>query len=511
MNPVLVIGATGYVGARLVLRLRERGYSVRAAGRSVEKLRLRPFAADPGVELVETDVLDLGSLRRACAGCSAAYYLVHSMDPGQRDFSATDREGAENMAQAGGREGLSRILYLGGMVEPGTGMSKHLRSRAEVADILASGPVPVTTLRAAMVIGAGSGSFEILRYLVDRLPVMITPRWVGTESQPIAIQNVLDYLVGCLEIPATVGQTYDIGSHEVVTYRRMMELYAEEVYLPKRRIVPVPVLTPRLSSYWIDLITPAPASLARPLAEGLSSRLLCQDDRIRNLVPVDLLDCRSAIRAAIRRSRWDDTEAEDAAQAGGFPEAEILPGDPAWAGGTIYSVHYRVALAATPEEVWRPVARIGGKTGWYYGDVLWKLRGILDRLAGGAGMRKGRREDEDLSPGDPIDFWRVAAVEPRRLLRLVAEMKLPGCATLAFRVRQESDRITWLHQISVFVPRGLAGILYWRAVDPLHRFVFSGMLGGIARATNKTLIAGPERVVPGTGSRRQWTSRELPP
>jgi uncharacterized protein YbjT (DUF2867 family) len=510
MNPVLVIGATGYVGARLVLRLREQGYSVRAAGRSTDKLRLRPFAADPGVELVETDVLDLGSLRRACAGCSAAYYLVHSMDTGQRDFSATDREGAENMARAAGREGLSRILYLGGMVEPGTGMSEHLRSRAEVADILASGPVPVTTLRAAMVIGAGSGSFEILRYLVDRLPVMITPRWVGTESQPIAIRNVLDYLVGCLEIPATVGQTYDIGSHEVVTYRRMMELYAEEAYLPKRRIVPVPVLTPRLSSYWIDLITPAPASLARPLAEGLSSRLLCQDDRIRSLIPVDLLDCRSAIRAAIRRSRWDDTDAEDVAQAGGFPEAETLPGDPAWAGGTIYSVHYRVALAATPEEVWRPVARIGGKTGWYSSDVLWKIRGILDRLAGGAGMRKGRREDEDLSPGDPIDFWRVAAVEPCRLLRLVAEMKLPGCATLAFRIRKESDRITWLHQISVFVPRGLAGILYWRAVDPLHRFVFSGMLEGIARATNKTLIAGPERVHAETGSRRQWISREMP-
>lgn len=501
MNPILVIGATGYVGARLVLRLREKGYSVRAAGRSVGKLRLRPFAADAGVELVETDVLDLGSLRRACTGCSAAYYLVHSMDPGQRDFSATDREGAENMARAAEMEGLSRILYLGGMVEPGAGMSEHLRSRAEVADILASGPVPVTTLRAAMIIGAGSGSFEILRYLVDRLPVMITPRWVGTESQPIAIRNVLDYLVGCLEIPATLGQTYDIGSHEVVTYRRMMELYAEEARLPKRRIVPVPVLTPRLSSYWIDLITPVPASLARPLAEGLSSRLLCLDDRIRSLIPVNLMDCRSAIRSAIRHSWRDDTDRDDVAHASTFPEAGTLPGDPAWAGGTIYGAHHRVALAATPEEVWRPVVRIGGNTGWYYGNGLWKLRGILDRLAGGAGMRKGRREDEDLSPGDPIDFFRVAAVEPRRILRLVAEMKMPGCATLEFRIDPESDRITWLHQISAFVPRGLAGILYWRAVDPLHRLVFSRMLEGIARATNKTLLAGPERVYPGTGFR----------
>ncbi len=510
MTPVLVIGASGYVGARLVLRLRERGYPVRAAGRSAAKLRLRPFASDPGVELAETDVLDPGSLRRACAGCSAAYYLVHSMDPGQRDFSATDREGAENMARAAGAEGLSRILYLGGMGDPGAGMSEHLRSRAEVAEILASGPVPVTTLRAAMIIGAGSGSFEILRYLVDRLPVMITPRWVGTESQPIAIKNVLDYLSGCLGVPATAGRTYDIGSHEVVTYRRMMEIYAEEASLPNRRIVPVPVLTPRLSSYWIDLITPAPASLARPLAEGLSSKLLCRDDRIRGLIPVDLLDCRSAIRAAVRDDRRENADWDGAVRAGGYPEAGTLPGDPAWAGGTCYRVHHRVALEATPEEVWRPLARIGGRTGWYYGDGLWKLRGMLDRLAGGAGMRQGRRDAENLVPGDAVDFWRVAAVDAPRLLRLVAEMRLPGCATLEFRIRAEGDRITWLHQVSGFVPRGLAGILYWRAVDPLHRLVFAGMLEGTARATKRTVIEGPERVPPGTDTRRPSSSRELP-
>lgn len=510
MKPVLVLGATGYVGARLVPRLRAKGYPVRAAGRSAGKLRLRPFAADQGVELVEADVRDLGSLRRACAGCSAAYYLVHSMDPGQRDFSAADREGADNMARAAEREGLSRILYLGGLVEPGAGMSEHLRSRAEVADILASGSIPVTTLRAAMIIGAGSGSFEILRYLVDRLPVMITPSWVGTESQPIAVQNVLDYLVGCLAVPETAGQTYDIGVPEVVTYRRLMELYAEEARLPKRRIVPVPVLTPWLSSYWIDLITPVPASLARPLAEGLSSRLLCLDDRIRSLIPVELIDCRSAIGAAIRHSRWEFAGADGSAPDGGFPEAGTLPGDPAWAGGTMYTDHHRIALAATPEEVWSPVARIGGRTGWYYGDWLWKVRGILDRLVGGVGIRRGRRKDEELLPGDPVDFWRVAAVEPCRRLRMVAEMKLPGCATLEFRVQKESDRITWLHQISVFVPRGLAGILYWRAVDPFHHFVFSGMLEGIARETKKTVIAGPEHVSPGTVPARRGFRQELP-
>jgi uncharacterized protein YbjT (DUF2867 family) len=336
MNSVLVIGATGYVGARLVARLRARGYPVRAAGRSREKLRIRPFSRDPGVALAACDVLDPPSVRSACAGCAAAYYLVHSMDPGQRDFSLADREGARNMARAAEIEDVGRIIYLGGMGEPGAGMSKHLRSRIEVGEILAEGKVPVTTLRAAMIIGGGSGSFEILRYLVERLPVMITPRWVRSESQPIAIRNVLDYLVGALEAPATAGGTFDIGGPEVTTYRRLMDICAEEAGLRKRWIVPVPVLTPRLSAYWIDLVTPAPASLARPLAEGLSSRLVCGDDRIRRLVPAELLDCRSAIRAAIAGSRpfaggpGGAGETGEREEGQDVDEAQALPGDPEW-------------------------------------------------------------------------------------------------------------------------------------------------------------------------------------
>jgi uncharacterized protein YbjT (DUF2867 family) len=461
------------------------------------KLRLRPFASDPGVELVEADVRDPASLGRACSGCRAAYYLVHSMDSTQRDFSVADRVASGNMARAAEKEGVSRILYLGGLVEPDAGMSEHLRSRAEVAEILASGSVPVTTLRAAMIIGSGSGSFEILRYLVDRLPVMITPRWVRTESQPIAIRNVLDYLVGCLEVPATAGRTYDIGGPEVATYRRLMDIYAEEASIPKRRILPVPFLTPRLSSYWIDLVTPAPASLARPLAEGLSSRLLCLEDRIRRVIPVELLDCRSAIRASIRHSRWNFFEDADPERGGDPPEEGTLPGDPEWVGGTLYVDHQRIALNATPEEVWRPVVRIGGRTGWYYADWLWSLRGLIDRMAGGTGMRRGTDRGDELHPRDPIDFWRVAFIEPNRLLSLVAEMKLPGCATLEFRIRPGGEGITWLHQISRFVPRGLAGVLYWHAVSPLHHLVFSGMLKGIARETKATVAAGPERVEPG--------------
>lgn len=332
MKPVLVIGASGYVGARLVARLLCRGVPVRAAGRSRQKLLARPFAKDPCAQLATCDVLDLLSLRAACAGCSAVYYLVHSMDPGQTDFSHADREGARNMAQAAELEDVDRIIYLGGLGDLGEGISEHLASRIEVGEILAGGKVPVTILRAAMILGGGSGSYEILRHLVHRLPVMITPRWVGTQSQPIAIRNVLDYLVGVLEVPATQGRTFDIGGPEVITYRRLMELYAEEAGLRKPWIIPVPVLSPRLSSYWIDLVTPAPASLARPLAEGLRSRMVCVDDRIRRLVPVELLDCRSAIRATIPGRRARSAEMGETEEYGGQDEAKIIPGDPAWAG-----------------------------------------------------------------------------------------------------------------------------------------------------------------------------------
>jgi len=490
MKPILVIGATGYVGARLVARLRSMGFPIRAAGRSLEKLRLRPFARDDGVELIDADVLDAESLQRACTGCESAYYLVHSMVPGQKDFSTADRDGAMNMAQAAEAGGLSRIIYLGGLIEPGGGMSEHLRSRAEVGEILASRKVPVTILRAAMVIGAGSGSFEILRYLVDRLPIMLTPRWVGTESQPISIRNVLDYLVGCLAVPETAGEVYDVGGPDIVTYRQMMRLYAAEAGLPARWIVPVPVLTPRLSSYWIHLITPIPAFLAMPLAKGLSSRLVCRDDRVRKRIPVDLLDCRSAIREALRSGRWEYGGLEEGAAH--FPEAGTLPGDPAWAGGTVYTDHHAITLQARPDEVWDPVIRIGGRRGWYHADRLWSLRGLLDRLAGGPGLRKGRRDERELAPGDPLDFWRVGAVDPIRRLQLVAEMKLPGCATLEFRIEQDRIGVTRLHQISTFAPKGLVGVLYWKAVDPLHHRIFTGMLEGIARRTGKRILSGPE-------------------
>ena len=347
---ILVTGATGYVGARLVTRLLDKGYRVRATGRTLERLRKRPWANHPDVELFPADMIDPASIARACEGCAAAYYLVHSMEPGKGGFEEKDREGARTMARAAAESGLSRLIYLGGLGEENPALSRHLRSRAEVAEILAAGTTPATILRAAMILGAGSASFEILRYLVDRLPAMITPKWVRTECQPIGIRNVLDYLVGCLETPETAGGTFDIGGPEVLTYLDLMRVYARETGLPPRLVIPVPVLTPRLSSYWIHLVTPVHAEIARPLAEGLSNRVVCGDSRIRDLIPVNLSTCREAIRATLgpRNFRF----LEDDPPPGRLPwETYRYPGDPPWAGGTFYHHSQRLSVRAMPAEV----------------------------------------------------------------------------------------------------------------------------------------------------------------
>jgi uncharacterized protein YbjT (DUF2867 family) len=490
-GPILVTGATGYVGGRLIPQLLQAGWEVRAMVRTPAKLTGRPWAGHPDLEIAAADVLDTDSLNRAVRGCLAIYYLIHSMNDAGRDYAGRDRRAAHTMVEAAARGGVARIIYLGGLGGEGAVLSPHLRSRHEVAQILRSGPVPVTYLRSGIILGSGSASFEILRYLVDRLPVMITPRWVETACQPIAIRDVLYCLVGCLDHEETVGKTLEIGGPDVITYRRLMEIYAEEANLRKRLIIPVPVLTPRLSSYWIHLVTPVHASIARPLVQGLATPVVCKDTRILAIMPRELTHCRDAIRYALDRIGQHQVETHWTDAGITLAPEWLHRGDAPYAGGTVLSCAYRIQLEASPEEVWRPICEIGGERGWYFGNVLWALRGWMDRLAGGVGLRRGRRDPRDLKAGDAVDFWRVVEVEPPGRLLLAAEMKLPGEALLEFRVLRRDDGRTELQQISRFLPRGLWGILYWYALYPVHTWLFRGMLRSIARTVGAPVVLGP--------------------
>lgn len=477
---VVVLGATGYVGGRLVPQLLEAGYQVRAAGRSIEKLKSRYWSSHKNVELASVDVHELDSLKAGLTGADVAYYLVHSMNPQSRDFEYDDRQAADHMVKAARDCGLKRIIYLGGLGEQSDRLSKHLKSRHEVSEILKLGSVPVTVLRAAMIIGSGSASFEILRYLVDRLPVMVTPRWVKTPNQPIAIRNVIEYLCRCLEKDETTGETFDIGGPEVVSYLDLMRMYAEVAGLRKRFVIPVPVLTPRLSSLWIHLVTPVPSYIAQPLAEGLKNPVICWDHRITKIIPQDLLSCREAITRALHSINTNDVKTHwtDAGQIP--PCAAVQTGDPHWAGGTIFEDKRVRQVNASAHKTWSVIAQIGGKMGWYHGTWLWVLRGFLDRLLGGVGSSRGRRNSIEIHPGDVLDFWRVVDVEPGRRLLLAAEMKLPGIATLEFRIKESGPDHCEIIVHARFQPRGLSGILYWYALIGLHEYIFGGMIRKIA-------------------------------
>ncbi|MGV9268026.1 SDR family oxidoreductase [Kitasatospora sp. NPDC003701] len=491
----LVTGATGYIGGRLVPELLAAGHSVRCLVRDPGRLRDHPWRA--AVEAAAGDVTRPDSLTGAFAGIDVAYYLVHSLGTGG-DFEATDRAAARAFGEAAAREGVRRIVYLGGLNPsgvPAAELSPHLRSRAEVGRQLRAGGVATAELRAAVIIGSGSASFEMLRYLTERLPVMVTPNWVGTRIQPIAVRDVLYYLTAAAHLPPEVDRAFDIGGPEVLTYREMMARYAAVAGLPRRLIVPVPVLTPRLSSHWVGLVTPVPNPLARPLVESLRHEVVCGEHDLARYVPAPPggpTGFDESVRLALRRIR--DAEVATRWSSASLPGApsDPLPTDPDWAGGSLYQDVRERQVAAEPAALWRVVEGIGGENGWYSFPLAWALRGRLDRLAGGVGLRRGRRDPARLRVGDSLDFWRVEEIEPGRLLRLRAEMRLPGLAWLELSVTPDGLGGSRYRQRALFHPHGLAGHAYWWSVAPFHAVVFGGMARRIAeRATAGSQNAAP--------------------
>jgi uncharacterized protein YbjT (DUF2867 family) len=472
---VLVCGATGYVGGRLVPRLLDQGYEVRCLVRSPEKLASFPWRHHPQLEILHGDLDDSKAVIAAGRDVDAAYYLVHAMISAGADYAARDRELANGFTDCMREAGCGRIIYLGGLGELGPDLSRHLQSRGEVAEILQSSGIPTFVFRAAMIIGSGSASFEILRYLVERLPVMITPKWVATETQPIAIRDVLRYLVECLTLEDSQAGVIDIGGRDVLTYRDMMRVMGKAIGLPRRIVIPVPVLTPRLSSRWISLVTPVNAAIARPLAEGLRNRTVCRDDKAQRLMPGPLMNVDEAIAAALGKMAAGNIETR-------WSTAGQMPGDPEWAGGTLFLDRRTVSVYASPEAAFRAICRIGGHSGYWGADYLWWIRGWMDWSVGGPGLRRGRRHPEELHFGEAVDFWRVNGYRANELLRLRAEMKLPGVAELEFVVDPGDDgNHCSVTQTARFRPRGLLGLAYWYAVVPLHSLVFPRMINGIKK------------------------------
>lgn len=496
-KPVLVTGATGYVAGRLIPLLLASGYRVRVMGRSLEKMGARPWARHPKVQLIRGDIQDRDSLERAVEGCGTIYYLVHSMISRKKGYRDADRIGAQNMVKAAAARNADHLIYLGGLGEMDhPNISRHLVSRNEVGNILMNGTVPATVLRAAMILGSGSASFEILRYLAERLPIMITPRWVHMPTQPIAISNVLDYLQGCLNTPEVRNQTFDIGGPDIVSYRDLFRIFAKTAGLPRPMMIPVPVLTPKLSALWIHLVTPVTSAIALPLTQGLSLPTICQDDRIRKIIPQELIPCDQAIERALDRVSQEqvDTCWADAGELK-FPEWAHC-GDSDYSGGTLLKCGYKATAAAAPENIWPYIQAIGGKTGYYAADLLWGIRGVMDSLSGGVGLNRGRRSAKELWIGDALDFWRVLDCDPPGRLLLLAEMKMPGQALLEITLTRLSEKECEITLLSRFLPTGIFGIVYWYALYPFHQYVFSSMLKGIVKSAGVKRLTGPRRFTP---------------
>lgn len=446
MKPlILVTGATGYVGGQLLKALLGEGYPVRCMARRPQELRT---AMSSAVEVVAGDVLDAESVQTAMAGIDTAYYLVHSMGSSQ-SFEVQDRTAAQNFANAAHRAAIRRIIYLGGLGHGGEKLSAHLRSRHEVGEILSSTGVPVVEFRASVVVGSGSLSFEMIRALVERLPVMIAPRWVSVAAQPIAIADLTSYLLAALDLPFKGSRIFEIGGSDQVSYGGLMEEYARQRGL-RRFVFPVPFLTPRLSSLWLGLVTPLYVRVGRKLVDSISHATIVEDPSALTEFKIRPCGFREAITAALNVE-----------------------------GPNLMTDSRTIHVSASPAKAFAAIQRIGGTTGWYYANWLWQLRGWLDSSLGGVGLRRGRRDPDSLRVGDPVDFWRVEKFEPGRRLRLAAEMKLPGRAWLEFEVTGDPTG-SLIRQTATFDPKGLLGRAYWYSVFPLHEFIFGGMLRRIA-------------------------------
>ncbi|MGI9515881.1 MAG: SDR family oxidoreductase [Pirellulaceae bacterium] len=472
---VLLTGATGYVGGRLIPLLEESGADLRCITRRPGSLRDQ---VAPATEIMQADVLDEDSMRKALNGVHTVYYLVHSMGA-KADFEETDRQAAELVARLCTELGVRKIIYLGGLGNPDHNLSKHLRSRQEIGNILRTSSASIIELRASIIIGSGSLSFEMIRALVERLPVMICPKWVRVLAQPIAIEDVLAYLLESLDLPDDESIVFEIGGPDQLSYGQIMKEYARQRGL-RRLMIPVPLLTPYLSSLWLGFVTPLYARIGRKLIESLKNPTLVSNNLAGRYFSVRPRSTRDAIARALINEDWEfaATRWSDAFSAGSEAKA--------W-GGTRFGsrlVDSRTQeVDATAAEAFAPIRRIGGDNGWYYGDWLWRVRGFLDLLVGGVGVRRGRRHPEELRVGDALDFWRVEQFDDDRLLRLSAEMKIPGRAWLEFEICEDpqSGKST-IRQTAMFDPVGLFGLLYWYAVYPLHQFVFAGMLRNICRS-----------------------------
>lgn len=483
MSLVLVTGATGYIGGRLVPELLAAGYRVRVLVRHAERIASRDWAGD--VDVVAGDATSRPDLRRALDGVDVAYYLIHALGAGP-GFAERDRRTARGFAVVARESGVGRVVYLGGLHPDGERLSPHLESRREVEEILLDGGAPTIVLRAAVILGSGSASFEMMRYLTERLPAMVAPRWIDNRIQPIAVRDVLRYLVGAASVPAAVSRGFDIGGPEVLTYREMMQRYARAAGLHRRLIRSVPVLTPRLASLWVGLVTPVPPAIARPLVGSLVHEVVAQENDITQYVPDPpdgLLGFDTAVSLALTRVHELDVRTSWVSASTPGAPSDPMPDDPDWAGGSLLVDDRSRTVDATGEALWTVIEGIGGAHGWYSWRLGWVARGIMDRLFGGPGLRRGRRHPHLLSPGDALDWWRVETIEPGRLLRLRAEMRLPGRAWLELSVEDDgAGEGPTFRQRAIFSPRGLPGQLYWWVIGPFHGIVFGGMQRNIARA-----------------------------